>query len=125
MRIYSDINIEYGITNYDFLLYDHEAIQQALIVMMRATRTGRFMRPNLKSPLWNFLMRPMNENTAKDIMYEIENMVKSREPRVKIILGKSNIHIDRVNKKYDITVHYAVVETDEEGDVSTFIQSVG
>ena len=106
---YSDINLWVGTFSNDLMVFDYDAINQNIFLIITTPIRSKWFDPYLGSNIPKYLFEPMDETTARDIRSEISTLLtRNLEYRAKI----DNVQVVPVydEQVYAVTVDY----TDEE-----------
>lgn len=113
--IFKDLNRNFGGNGYQDLLYDSEAISQALFNLFQTVpgEAGPIFEPEFGSLLPLLIHEPMDEVTTYKLEAAVFQAVQRWEPRITILLSQSGIETDLVNQSYKVTLTYTINSTGE------------
>ena len=113
--IFSDINGNYGTDGDSELLVNLRAIEMSLENIMGTTKGERFFLPEFGSDLLRIIHQPISESTAQDLLDILARSIRIWEPRVDVILSRSQIIPDYDRNLYQIHVGYRIRDLGLEG----------
>lgn len=121
-KIYSDVDFRWRkLTNGDLAkVYDMAAINQALLSLFNTTRGERFFNPRYGSRLPFLLFEPFDAMTAQLIVEDIQNSVRTWEPRIEITDLDIDMNYDK--QLYSITMVYKIKSITEIGIFETILE---
>lgn len=105
MSFYSDLN--YLKPDKGPLLEDIDDIYQAIYSILGTKPGERLFRPTWGGHLGRYLFEPCDEMTARSMMYDITETLKS-EPRVELNKAKSSVTPDPINSQFYIYLQFDI-----------------
>ncbi len=110
---YKDLNRKFGEPGVSDLLYDKEAIAQALYNIFSTTpgEAGPIFDPNFGSLLPQLIHEPMDNVTVHRLQGAIFQAVQRWEPRVEVNIGESSITPDFQTQSYYVVLSYRIRAT--------------
>ena len=103
--IYSDINLWVGKFSNDVLVYDYDAINQNIFLIITTPIRSKWFDIYLGSNIPKYLFEPMDETTAGDIRHEISTLLtRNEEWRAQLL----NVRVipNYVEQAYGVEVTY-------------------
>lgn len=91
---------------------DFAAIKQSIQNLITTIPGERFFEPQLGSNITNLLFEPLDNITATSVKFEVEYVIKSFEPRVKLNEIRALVNYD--SNGYDIEIDYGVIGLPEK-----------
>ena len=113
--IFSDVNGNYGADGDPELLVNLRAIEMSLENIMGTTKGERFFLPEFGSDLLRIVHQPISEATAQELLDVLARAIRIWEPRVDVILSRSQIVPDYDRNLYQILVGYRIRDLGIEG----------
>jgi len=89
------------------ILEDIKCIYQAIYTLFATKRGSRLFHPTYGANLSRYLFEPCDEITARSMMYDIIESLKS-EPRVTLNTSLSNVYPDPVNRQFIIVLKFDI-----------------
>ena len=89
------------------IINDEAAIKQAIINLLLTNKGERLFAPQIGSSLSNLLFEILDYGTASLVNTEIQNTLKSYEPRIRILSLSTNPNFD--DNGFDVELVFEVV----------------
>lgn len=122
MTEYTDLNKSYGVDSRLPVVYDVEAINEAIDNLITTQVGERVFNRKLGSRLAQILFEPMTDSIVQDTIMQIHQVMIKFEPRIKINLNSSSIKTDVDNHQVDVFLQYTIVSTNQLGAFSKTIR---
>lgn len=118
LRTYKDLNRNFGLQGEADLLYDKDAIRQALYNLLTTVpgEAGPIFNPEFGSLLPLLIHEPMDDVTAYKLESATIQAVQRWEPRIQLDLSQTKIVPDYNLQAYHVTLVYRIRRT---GDLAT------
>lgn len=105
---YEDINTEFLSTSGKPVVFDEEAVRQAIRRIITTRKGSRFFNRSFGSRIENLLFEPINELTAASIRSEVFLVLEIYEPRIEIFYGSSDVTVDHESGCYRVDLVFRV-----------------
>ena len=109
-QTFKDLNITFKphpVTGDLTTVKDEAAIKQAIINLLLTNKGERLFAPQIGSSLSNLLFEILDYGTASLVNTEIQNTLKSYEPRIRVLSLSTNPNFD--DNGFDIELVFEVV----------------
>ena len=107
---YVDLNSMIGNPGESDLLYDKQAIHQAILNIFRTTpgEAGPIFEPEFGSLLYNLLFEPMDDVTSTKIRAATFQALQRWEPRIDVDFSSSTFEANDAFSRYDVSIQYRI-----------------
>lgn len=109
-QTFKDLNITFKphpVTGDLTTVKDEAAIKQAIINLLLTNKGERLFAPQIGSSLSNLLFEILDYGTASLVNTEIQNTLKSYEPRIRVLSLSTNPNFD--DNGFDVELVFEVV----------------
>jgi phage baseplate assembly protein W len=106
--IYKDMSLYVGTPGVDNLLFDFDAILNAILNFTGTTKGERLFREWIGSTVPNYLFDPLDEETAYNIKYGFLKAIELHESRVKLLMDKTSVVVNLNIEGYDVILTFLV-----------------
>ena len=112
---YSDLNRFFGQEGAPDLLFDKQAISQALFNIFQTLvgEAGPIFEPEFGSILPQLLQQPLDEITAFEIRAATIQAAQRWEPRIEVDSSQTSVIVDQVSPGYQVYLVYRIRQTGE------------
>jgi phage baseplate assembly protein W len=113
-QTFKDLNITFKphpITGDLTVVKDEAAIKQAIVNLLLTNRGERFFAPQIGSSLSELLFEPLDFGTASLVNTEIQNTLRSYEPRINILSLSTVPNFD--DNGFDVEIVFEVTGRDD------------
>lgn len=113
-QTFKDLNITFKphpITGDLTVVKDEASIKQAIINLLLTNKGERFFEPRIGSSLPSLLFEPLDFATASLVNTEIENTLRSYEPRIRILSLTTTPNYD--DNGFDVELVFEVTGRDD------------
>lgn len=98
---------------------DINAIVNSLGNIFTTMQGSRRMLPEAFLPIYEMLFNPIDDITARNIGIEMLRAIKDWETR--IVVENINVYPDEDNNRYDVSLIFRVIDTNERAKYSTIL----
>lgn len=122
MTAYVDINKSYGVDSRRVILYDVEAINEAIDNIITTSKGERLFNRGFGSQLESILFEPLDETLIQSTIVRISHAMQRFEPRVRININSSAITANYDASQLNIFLSYTIVPSNQIGNFSKTIR---
>lgn len=116
---YSDINLWVGRFSNDLIIYDYDAINQNIFLIITTPIRSKWFDVYLGSNIPKYLFEPMDAITARDIRSEIFTLL-SRNLETRVVINSVQVVPHPEEQVYVVEVEYTVEEIAETSTTFRF-----
>lgn len=116
---YSDINLWVGRFSNDLILYDYDAINQNIFLIITTPIRSKWFDVYLGSNIPKYLFEPMDNITARDIRSEIFTLL-SRNLETRVVINSVQVVPHPEEQVYVVEIEYTVEEIAETSTTFRF-----
>ena len=116
---YSDINLWVGRFSNDLIIYDYDAINQNIFLIITTPIRSKWFDVYLGSNIPKYLFEPMDSITAQDIRSEIFTLL-SRNLETRVVINSVKVTPHQEEQVYVVDVEYTVEEIAETSTTFRF-----
>lgn len=116
---YSDINLWVGRFSNDLIIYDYDAINQNIFLIITTPIRSKWFDVYLGSNIPKYLFEPMDTITARDIRSEIFTLL-SRNLETRVVINSVQVVPHPEEQVYVVEVEYTVEEIAETSTTFRF-----
>lgn len=116
---YSDINLWVGRFSNDLIIYDYDAINQNIFLIITTPIRSKWFDVYLGSNIPKYLFEPMDNITARDIRSEIFTLL-SRNLETRVVINSVQVVPHPEEQVYVVEVEYTVEEIAETSTTFRF-----
>ena len=112
---YIDLNSMIGSPGESQLLYDKQAIRQAILNIFKTTigEAGPIFEPEFGSGIYNLLQEPFDDVTGMQIRVATIQALQRWEPRIELVFDETDVTVNDLNTGYDVNITYRIKKTGE------------
>lgn len=116
---YSDVNLWVGRFSNDLIIYDYDAINQNIFLIITTPIRSKWFDVYLGSNIPKYLFEPMDTITARDIRSEIFTLL-SRNLETRVVINSVQVVPHPEEQVYVVEVEYTVEEIAETSTTFRF-----
>lgn len=116
---YSDINLWVGRFSNDLIIYDYDAINQNIFLIITTPIRSKWFDVYLGSNIPKYLFEPMDNITARDIRSEIFTLL-SRNLETRVVINSVQVVPHPEEQVYVVEIEYTVEEIAETSTTFRF-----
>lgn len=112
MPVYSDVNLWIGKFSNDVMVYDYDALNQNIFLIITTPVRSKWFDIFLGSNIPKYLFEPMDEITAQAIKDEIKSLLR-RNREFRVTLDRVRVIPVYDQQLYAVEIHYIAPEIGE------------
>lgn len=124
INVYSDLNRKFKSDGKDIINYDVYAINQSIGNILTYSPGDKWMSTDFGSYLSNYLMDPISDETADNLLTAVLYAINRWEPRVQVNLTESSVTPNYDNNMYQVLIVYNVISTKQSGEFRSALKLV-
>jgi phage baseplate assembly protein W len=121
--IYSDVNPDVNVENSNERVFNEDAVNKSIATILGTRKRTRVFNRDFGSYIMDYLMDPLDEQTATSIRLEILDAIRNWEPRITIT--KTQVIPNYAEQVYYVSIDYTIPALANKSATFTFNLATG